>query len=50
MKLNVGFLFLVFILIVTCATFDNQTNQRGGNKTAGLHASKAPVVYLVKKR
>lgn len=50
MKLNVGFLFLVFFLLVTCATFENQTNQRGVKKTAELDHQKPPVMYLVKKR
>lgn len=50
MKLNVGFLFLVFFLIVTCATFENQTNQRGVKRTAEFNKHKAPVMYLVKKR
>jgi hypothetical protein len=50
MKLNVGFLFLVFFLLVTCATFENQTNQRGVRVTAELKEHPAPVMYLVKKR
>jgi hypothetical protein len=51
MKLNVGFLFLVFFLIVTCATFENQTNQRGVKRTtAEFTNNKAPVMYLVRKR
>lgn len=50
MKLNVGFLFLVFFLIVTCATFENQSNQRGVKKTAELKSHPAPVMYLVRKR
>lgn len=50
MKLNVGFLFLVFFLLVTCATFENQTNQRGVKKTVELNQYPAPVMYLVKKR
>lgn len=36
MKHNIGFLLLVFFLIVACATLDPQSNQRGV-KSAGTY-------------
>lgn len=46
MKLRVGFLFLVFFLIVTCATFENESNHR----TAEMQKKKTHVMYVVEKR